>query len=52
MSAHKRLVVQVRADQWEWLKNQSGPLQPVSPLVRSLIDKAMTDVRLPSDKTT
>lgn len=51
MKTHKRLVVQVREDQWEWLQKQSGTLQPVSTLVRNLIDKAMTDVRLSSDKT-
>lgn len=52
MSTQKRLVVQVRADQWDWLQKQSGTLQPVSTLVRNLIDKAMTDVRPSSDKTT
>lgn len=43
MSAHKRLVVQVRLDQWTWLREQSGTLQPVSIFVRNLIDKAMED---------
>jgi len=51
MITNKRLVVQVRVDQWEWLQKQSGSLRPVSSLVRNLIDKAMADVEPRSDKT-
>lgn len=41
MSRHKRLVVQVRQDQWDWLQSQAGAFHPVSTLVRNLIDAAM-----------
>lgn len=41
MSQHKRLVVQVRRDQWEWLQSQTEAFQPVSNVVRNLIDAAM-----------
>lgn len=43
MTAHKRLVVQVRPDQWEWLQKKSTTLQPVSTFVRSLLDKAIKE---------
>jgi hypothetical protein len=41
MTEHKRLVVQIRQDQWAWLQAHTGSLQPVSTVVRHLIDSAM-----------
>ena len=41
MSQHKRLVVQVRQDQWDWLQSQTEAFQPVSTVVRNIIDAAM-----------
>jgi hypothetical protein len=41
MTQTKRLVVQIRSDQWQWLQDQTETLHPVSSIVRNLIDAAM-----------
>lgn len=51
MTTHKRLVVQVRQDQWEWLQKKSAALQPVSNFVRSLLDKAIAEDEFRKPKT-
>jgi hypothetical protein len=50
MTETKRLVVQIRTDQWQWLQDQAETLRPVSHLVRGLIDDAMIKAKCEPDQ--